>query len=270
MLLGGFDGLHVGHRKLLERAKALSLPVGVMSIEGGKGEKSLFTNEERSVIFSRLGVDFAYLLPFEEIKELSPEAFISLLEKECNAVAFVCGEDFRFGAGAKGSVQSLRDFGENVYVEKLLFDGEKKIGASLIKEKLLEGDVENATRLLGEEFFLLGQVVKDRGVGRTIGFPTANILYPENKYPIKKGVYETYCFIDGKKYKGVTNYGARPTFENENVVTETHFISYTGDLYGKTLEIKFVRWMRDVVKFASVDELIAQLEEDKRRVTEND
>jgi riboflavin kinase/FMN adenylyltransferase len=270
MLLGGFDGLHVGHRRLLERAKTLSLPVGVMTIEGGKGEKSLFTGEERVRIFSRLGVDFSYLMPFEEIKALSPQSFIELLKKECNAVAFVCGEDFRFGAGAKGSAGFLKETEKEVYVEKLLFDGERKIGASLIKECLREGDVQTATRLLGEEFFLVGEVVRDRGVGRTIGFPTANIRCPESKYPLRTGVYETRVSVDGKEYKGITNYGARPTFDNGDIVTETHLIAYTGDLYGKTLEIKFVRWLREIERFESVDELILQLEKDKRRVLTDD
>ena len=270
MLLGGFDGLHVGHRRLFERAKTLDLPVGVMSIVGGKGEKSLFTGEERARIFSRLGVDFCFILPFEEIKSLSPQEFIGLLKRECNVAAFVCGEDFRFGAGAKGGAQTLRTQEEQVYVEELLFDGGVKIGASLIKERLSDGEVESAKRLLGEEFFLVGEVVKDRGVGRTIGFPTANIRYPENKYPLKTGVYETRCEVDGVEYKGITNYGARPTFENGDVVTETHLIGYVGDLYGKVLEIKFVRWLRGIERFKSVRELILQLEKDKRRVEGND
>ena len=153
-----------------------------------------------------------------------------------------------------------------MFVEKLLFDGEEKIGASLIKEKISLGDVSTATRLLGEEFFLVGEVVKDRGVGRTIGFPTANVLYPESKYPLKTGVYHTRVLVDGKRYKGITNYGARPTFNNGDIVTETHILSYTGDLYGKKIEIKFARWLREIERFNSADELILQLEKDKRMV----
>ena len=271
MILGGFDGLHVGHKLLVDRAKALALPIGIMTIEGGKTGKSLFTVSERESIFKRFGVDFAFELSFEEIKDMSPSAFLDLLKKECNAAAFVCGEDFRFGAGAVGTPQTLKGYAlENAYVEKILYDGEKKVGATLIKEYLSAGNAKKAAELLAVPFFVQGEVVRDRGVGRTIGFPTANILYPKEKFPLKKGVYETRAVIDGKTYKGITNYGARPTFNDDTVVTETHFIAYTGDLYGKKLEIQFVDWIRENKKFESVETLKSQLTKDVGRVTKND
>ncbi len=271
MILGGFDGLHIGHKLLLDRAKTLDLPLGIMTIEGGKTGKSLFTVEERESIFSRCGVDFAFETAFEEIKDMPPEKFLHLLKKECNAAAFVCGEDFRFGARAVGTSDTLKKYAEkDVFVKKILFDGEKKVGATLIKEYLSAGDVKSVARLSVFPFFVRGEVIKDRGVGRTIGFPTANILYPKEKFPLKKGVYETRVTIDGKTYKGVTNYGARPTFDNDTVVTETHLASYTGDLYGKKLEIQFVDWIRENKKFESVEALKRQLTKDVGRVIEND
>ena len=271
ILLGGFDGLHIGHRRLLARAKTLSLPIGIMTIGGGKVLQSLFTFPERERIFSGLGIDFALELPFLEIKNLSPEAFIRLLEKECNVKAFVCGEDFRFGFGAVGDATRLKEIASvPVYVEKLLYDGEEKVGATLIKGYLQKGDVDTAKRLLGDPFFLLGEVVEDRKIGRTIGFPTANVSYPKEKFPLKIGVYETRVIVDGVSYKGITNYGARPTFSNEKILTETYLISYTGSLYGKEIAVEFVSWIRENKKFESVELLKKQLEEDVRRVTEDD
>lgn len=270
MALGGFDGAHIGHKILIDRAKSTGKTVGVMTISGGKAGKSLFTDEEKTSVFSSLGVDFVFALEFEKIKNLSPEEFIAYLEKECDAKSFVCGTDFRFGKGACGTPKTIKDLGKTVFVEDILYDGKDKVGATLIKEYLSKGEIEKANALLGFEFFLDGEVVKDRGIGAQIGFPTANIYYPEPKFAISQGVYETRVVVDGKEYKGITNYGARPTFNDEILTTETHLISYTGSLYFQKLRIRFVRKLRDVRKFANEKELKAQLEKDMKRVINND
>ena len=270
MALGGFDGAHIGHKILIDFAKSTGRTVGVMTISGGKSGKSLFTDEEKRSVCSTLGVDFILSLEFEKIKNLSPEEFIAYLEKECQAEAFVCGRDFRFGKGACGTPSRIENLGKTVFVQEILYDGQDKVGATLIKSRLSDGEIEKANALLGFEFFLDGEVVKDRGVGAKIGFPTANIFYPENKFPVKQGVYETRVEVDGKVYKGVTNYGARPTFDNEVLTTETHLISYTGSLYGKKLRVRFVNRLRDIQKFASEQELKEQLRKDIEWVIKND
>ena len=111
---------------------------------------------------------------------------------------------------------------------------------------------------------------KGRNIGKTLGFPTANVAYPKDKFALKQGVYQTQGFVDGKWYHGITNYGSRPTFDNEEVLTETYLDGFDGDLYGKTIEIRFVRWLRGVQKFSSVDELREQLQKDIRSVRTND
>lgn len=270
MLLGGFDGLHVGHRRLLSCAKQNGLPVGVMTIIGGK-QGNLFTFEERERIFTQNGVDFVFELPFDEIKDLSPTQFIELLCEKFNPKLFVCGEDFRFGAGALGTPEILKQ-STQVRVEILPLveiEGEK-ISSRQIKTLLSCGEIQKANALLGEAFSLTGKVEKDRQVGRTMGFPTANIPYAKEKFPLKKGVYETRVRLDGVEYKGITNYGARPTFDNEKITTETYLDGFSGDLYGKILTVSFTRYLRDIQKFDSIDELKKQLQEDIRRVREND
>jgi riboflavin kinase/FMN adenylyltransferase len=107
-------------------------------------------------------------------------------------------------------------------------------------------------------------------VGRTIGFPTANILYPQDKFPLKQGVYETRVAVDGKTYKGITNYGARPTFDNDRIITETYLDGFNGDLYGKVLKVEFVRYLRDITRFDSVETLKNQLTKDIERVRKDD
>ncbi len=270
MLLGGFDGLHVGHRELLSRAKDSGLSVGVMTIVGGK-EKCLFTFAEREDIFKTADVDFVFELPFAEIKDFTPEQFLRILEKEFSPKLFVCGEDFRFGAKATGTPEILKKSTQvRVEIVPLLEMNGEKVSSTYVKTLLDKGAAEEAARLLAHPFFLMGEVYADRKIGRTIGFPTANIVYPTGKYPLKIGVYETRVCVDGKTYKGITNYGARPTFADDTVVTETYLDGFDGDLYGKTLKVEFIRYLRDVQKFDGVDALKTQLEEDLRRVRAND
>ena len=271
MLLGGFDGLHAGHKTLVSRAKEYGRIIGAMTIVGGKSGNSLFTQEERRTVFKNAGVDFLFELPFSEIKGISPAEFAELLEEKFAPCAFVCGDDFRFGYQAQGTPETLASATQVRVetVELLKMDGEK-ISSTAIKNYLANGETEKANALLGEEFFLLGQVYKDRQVGRTINFPTANIRYPEDKFPIKKGVYETRVCVDGKEYKGITNYGVRPTFDNTDTLTETYLDGFDGDLYNKTLQVRFVRYLRGIRKFESAESLKAQLTEDIRRVRKYD
>ncbi len=270
MLAGGFDGLHSGHRQLLSYAKGFGLPIGVMTIVGGK-DLPLFTFSERECIFRRAGADFAFELPFSEIKNYEPRAFAELLCREFCVTTFVCGEDFRFGRGAAGTPKDLScDNRVRVEVRKLVTVYGTKVGSNAVKNFLRQGRIETANELLGEPFFLTGTVVEDRKIGRTIGFPTANIEYPQNKFSLKQGVYETRVSVDGTEYKGITNYGARPTFENGRVLTETYLDGFDGNLYGRELTVRFFRYLRDVTKFDDVEALKAQLQKDIGRVRNND
>lgn len=271
MLLGGFDGLHAGHKMLVERARQYALPIGAMTIVGGKKGESLFTQEERVAMFQSVGVNFLFELPFAEIKDYSPETFANLLEEKFSPKAFICGDDFRFGKQAQGSAETLKQISKvHVEIVDLLQKNGEKVSSTTVKKYLSEGDIQTVNELLGERFFLLGEVVKDRQVGKTLGFPTANIAYPIGKIPLKKGVYETCAYIDGKRYKGITNYGARPTFDDNNVWTETYFDGYNGDLYGRKLRLEFTRFLREIVKFDSVEGLITQLKNDLAEVRAND
>ena len=263
LLLGGFDGMHLGHRQLLLRAKESGKAVGVSVILGNKGEP-LYTARERKELFFELEADYFVELPFEEIRALSAQEFLSLLERELAPEAYICGEDFRFGYGASGDGETLKRYAPvPVSVEPLLYIGGEKVGSGKIKALLAEGKIKQANALLGRNFFLLGEVERDRQVGNEIGFPTANIRYPKEKFPLKIGVYQTLVAVDGKEYKAITNFGARPTFENGEVWTETHLLDFNGDLYGKTLSVSFVKYLREVKKFESVEALKEQLKKDK-------
>lgn len=271
MLLGGFDGLHIGHRRLLSCAKKSGLPVGIMTIVGGKEEKHLFTFSEREKIFQNAGADFVFELPFSEIKDLSPTDFLELLQRAFSPKLFVCGEDFRFGYQAQGTPEMIkRATHVRVEVQPLVEINGEKVSSTYIKALLKAGAIEKANALLGEPFFIGGEVRKDRGVGRTIGFPTANIAYDNQKFPIKEGVYQTRTEVDGKDYQGITNYGGRPTFDNARICTETYLDGFEGDLYGKTLCVRFIKYLRDIKKFDNAEQLKGQLTKDIERIREHD
>ena len=262
ILLGGFDGLHIGHRQLLKRAKEYGLPVGVMTISGGKGD-SVFTLRERESIYRRAGVDFAIELPFMEIKELSPQAFVALVEEQFSPKAFVCGEDFRFGKSAAGDPELLRRLTTaQVDVLPLLEMNGEKVSASTVKACLATGKIEEANALLGEPFFLIGTVQEGRKVGRTIGFPTANLTYPQEKCALAYGVYACEVVVGEKCYRAITNFGSQPTFDGGQVCVEAHLDGFDGDLYGKELTVRFLRKIRDIQKFACVEDLKKQLQTD--------
>ena len=270
LLLGGFDGAHVGHKQLFEKAKSYGLPIGVMTILGGKG-KGLFTLAEREEIFSSLGAHFVLPMRFENIQTLTPKQFLDGLLQELNVKAFVCGQDFRFGFQAAGDVQFLKEYTHgSVEIQNLLqIDGEK-VATSTIKNAIEQGKVEQANALLTTPFFVKGEVKRDRGIGKTICFPTANIAYPTGKFPLKQGVYHTQVKVGEKTYQAITNYGARPTFDNDSVWTETHLIDFDGDLYGQTLNVQFIRFLREIQKFDSAQALQSQLQQDKRSVLSYD
>lgn len=270
LLVGGFDGLHLGHETLLKEAKRRGLPIGVMSITGGKGQP-LFTPAEREEIFQKAGVDFCFFLAFKQIKDICAEEFCDFLTDHFCVNEFFCGEDFKFGKNALGTPRLLKErTGVETAILPLLKRNGEKVSSTDIKRAIDERDIPLANGYLQEIFFVKGKVEKDRGVGKTLGFPTANISYPTDKYPLPYGVYQTQTAVDGKVYQGITNYGARPTFANEKIVTETYLDGFSGDLYDKTLSVRFIRFLRETTAFSSVEELKTQLKKDIERVRNYD
>lgn len=256
LILGCFDGIHKGHQVLIERAKRTGLPVGLMLL-GGKGDRILFTKEERLQIAEDFSIDFCLIVHLESVKNLPAEDFLSTILNTINVRYFVSGEDFRFGAGALGTPLLLASKRETLCCPLLTEDG-KKISSTSVREYVELGNVEKANALLSTPFFVLGTVVHGREVGRTYGFPTANVVYPNRKINLGYGVYA----VQVGTHRGIANYGSRPTFGEENAVLEVYIDGFEGDLYGKTIRIDFLKKLRDIHKFSSKEELKAQLERD--------
>ncbi len=274
IVLGCFDAIHVGHRELLKKAKLQAkingLDLGVMMFRDGKNGRLLYSFEERVAMLEEFNVKFVLAIDFnDEFKKIAPLDFLGEIEDKINVKAYMSGKDFRFGAGAKGKAATLKKYAEDdengvwyMNVKDVDYEG-AKISTTLIKTCLDDGDVEKAAKLLGREYSLSGEVVKGAGRGTSVvGYPTVNIVNLDWKYPVKFGVYNVNCDIDGTVYNGVANFGTCPTFEDERVALETYLEGYEGDLYGKTLTVNFVSYIRDIEKFSSAEELSAQVKAD--------
>ncbi len=278
--LGKFDGVHKGHRKLISAAKELAaehnLPVAVFTfkvVEGGHfpymdGAK-ITTFEERERIFENLGVDILIEYPFDDsVADMEPIAFIEhIIKGRMSAEYVVVGEDWTFGKGGAGNTdllkasQKLFDF-KAVILEKELHDG-REIGSSWIRDEIMAGRMETANILLDYPYSVTGTVVHGNLFGRTMGFPTANLIPDEDKLLPPYGVYAAKVFTVDGEYYGVANIGVKPTVSDKNTVgVETYIIGYDGDLYGSDIRVELIHFQRPEMKFQSVDMLQAQLMRD--------
>ncbi|MCD8294612.1 MAG: riboflavin biosynthesis protein RibF, partial [Clostridia bacterium] len=272
IVLGCFDGLHRGHMSLIKQAaleaKINGLDLGIMMFEKGKGDKQLYTLDERLDILSGTKVKFVLTIDFnDEFKKTTPGAFLDKVSDIVNVKAFMSGKDFHFGKDAKGKASTIKNYAEkdeNVWYKSVkdLTEKGQKIGVTGIREMLENGDIEGANALLGRNFYITAPVISGDGRGRLLGFPTANIRWPEGKIEIKQGVYNVLCDVDGVQYKGIANFGGRPTFNEDEPLVEVHLESFSGDLYGKTVRVEFVSYIRDISRFSSADALVAQLKSD--------
>lgn len=268
LLLGGFDGFHAGHMALLQEAKKTGLPVGLTSISGCKAGSDIFTFAEREKIFGDAG--FCFVLEFsftEHFRNTSAEDFIGDLFAKANAEAVFCGEDFHFGKGAAGTTALLKALAPcPVSVLPLKSENGEKISSGKIKELLSGGRMQEVNRLLCSDYFVEGIVEHGREVGRTYGFPTLNLTYPKEKFPIREGVYVGYAETEAGTYPAIVNFGARPTFGVAEKKVEAYLKGFSGDLYGTRVRVYPTEFLRPVQKFSSEEELKKQLEKDVARV----
>ncbi len=270
VVLGCFDAVHIGHQALLKKAKLNAkingLDLGVMMFADGKGGRQVFTFEERVAMLEQYNVKFILRIDYtEEFKKTSAQDFLENLEQHINLKGYMSGKDFRFGAGAKGKSSTLKKYAEDEdnavwyeAVKDVALDGEK-VSTTLIKQCLEEGKINKASQLLGRQYFVSGEVCEGHGRGKQLGFPTANIVYPENKVLVAPGVYGVEAEIDGTVYKGVANCGPRPTFGEDSYTLEVYFEGLSEDLYGKTFTVRFLNYIRGIRKFATAEELAAQI-----------
>lgn len=274
--LGFFDGVHLGHQMLLAACQHLAeqhnCQTGVVTftshpdaLVSGNAPALLNTSEDRRLLLTAYGVDAVLELTFNEKLMTTPwSAFLTWLIDQ-GAAGFVCGEDFRFGAKGEGSAEKLAAFCEEqklpyIVVKEQVVDGEK-ISSTRIRALLEQGQIEQANRLLGHFHFFTGRVVTGQQLGRTIGFPTANLAFPEGLLIPKFGVYACQVSIDDEQdYAAVANIGIRPTVNGTEPLMELHLLDFEGDLYGKELLVTLHAFLRPEQKFHSLDELQAEIQ----------
>lgn len=278
LVLGGFDGLHLGHRVLLSEAKKTGLPVAVTTMFGGKG-KALFTRAEREFLFARAGVDIAIEIAFTQtFQDTSAQDFLVALFRSVDARLLVCGEDFRFGRDAEGTAELLKRYAKDVSIQKTVeaFSGEsgraQKISTSACKSYLEAGELPALNAYLetadfyGSAYFVQGEVEHGREVGRTYGFPTLNLSAAEEKLLPPDGVYGGLCATPKGNFPTILNIGSRPTFGVSERKIEAYLYGFSGDLYGATVRLYPTEFYRPIEKFSSAEALKAQLQKDISRL----
>ncbi len=278
--LGNFDGVHTGHRALLDRTVEMSRIHGAVPAVWTFSAppfpercRYLTTLSEKLTLFREAGIRYVMLYDFPAIRDMTPEAFVSeILISECGVVGCVCGFNYRFGRGGLGTPELLRSLmepsGGFVSVEApVLLDG-TPVSSTRIRAYLEAGDVQKAALCLGRLYTVSGPVLHGKALGRTIGVPTLNQALLPGMQTAARGTYATYVVIDDTPCPAVTNIGIRPSIAENDPHTlnaETHIIDYKGWLYGKNITVCFRYRLRDERSFASLDALKAQIDADIRQ-----
>ena len=276
--MGNFDGVHRGHRKIIDTLRDKAREIGAVScavtfdphpqkVLRHKDVHLLTPFEERLRLLEQTGVDMTVRMEFtKELSLLPPERFIEeIMVRGAGMAAIVVGPRFGFGNKRSGNVDMLRSLGENLGFETVVLEpameGGTRVSSTAVRECVLGGSVDEASRMLGYRYYMRGVVVEGRKRGREIGFPTVNLQTNWEIMPAH-GVYATVTTIEGTARPGITNLGNRPTFGGDETVCESHLFDTKGDFYGKQATVEFVQRVRDERKFASGTELAKQIGRD--------
>lgn len=268
--LGKFDGIHRGHRLLLSRVLARrEFAPTVFTFEMGADSGKIYVQGEKDRILASLGMEREIIFPFDDrTRNLSPQAFVrDVLEGSLDARYICVGEDFCFGKNREGTVDTLRqyqkEYGYGLEVlPKLTWENEV-ISSTRVRRHLQEGDMERVNALLGQAYFLQGRVAHGKALGRTLQLPTANLLPPKGKLLPPFGVYATTVTVEGKRYRGVTNVGRKPTVGEFSTGVETFIMDFGQDIYEKEIVVSFYHFLREEKKFSDVEALVSQINKDK-------
>lgn len=282
--LGYFDSVHKGHQKVMQTAGRYAKEQGasfcVITFDGNlktalgfNEEKNVYTKSERERLIKSIGADTIYFAPVtKDFLSKSATEFLDFINQKFDIIAYVSGSDYRFGKNGEGNVEFLKSYAKShsqtCITEELESEGGEKISTTRIKELLSNGKIEKANELLGRAFSVTGTVFSDRQVGRKLGFPTININVDSEKVKLYSGVYKGRVNIDNKEYKVIANYGARPTFNLSSSLVEAHILDFNGDLYEKEITVKFDKFIREIIKFESQEQLALQIKSDLSAVKE--
>ncbi len=270
VIIGNFDGVHVGHRQLMQKARQLgaelNLPVLAWTFKkhpnSFMGEhRYISTLSERLSFFEEEGVSMTYLADFDKYRNVDGDDFIKLLVNDFGAKCVVCGFNFSYGKNKSGDAARLKEklweYGVGSYVMPPVYVDGEVVSSSAIRKSISEGKAEKASVLLGRPYSFVLPVVHGNEYGRKIGVPTANLIFPEWRVVPRFGVYATLCQIDGRFYPSISNIGIRPTVKEDKkvILCETHVIGQSFNLYDRAIKVSLVSMLRDEKKFDSFEEL---------------
>jgi len=283
LTIGIFDGVHIGHNKILtklvEESKKNNLSSLIMTffphprmvLQKSQEIKMIDTIDEKIYLFEKTGVDNLIIQPFDEnFSKIRAKEFVEeILVKKLKIKHIIIGYDHRFGKDREASVDDLKKFGLNYMftVEEIAAQEIHSIAISStkIRNAILKGEIKKCNEYLGRNFMLTGEVVHGDGLGKKINFPTANIKIPETyKIIPKNGVYLVRAIINSERYFGMMNIGVRPTIGGEKKSLEIHFFNFKDNIYNKTISVEIICKIRDEEKFSSIDELKIQLKKDEQ------
>lgn len=278
--LGYFDGLHLGHMVVLKNAINISKENNSQTVVitfkehplnflTGQNVEQILTLDEKLSILEEIGIDNVLLLDFEKYSTITAQDYLeNVLVKYFSPIAITTGFNHYFGFNKEGNSQFLRKnkdkYGYKYFEVPPFVMNNNVVSCSVIRSKLSLGNFPEANELLGYKYFIKGNVIEGEKIASKLGFPSANIEYPENKIKIPHGVYYVLAEIDGKEYNGILNHGFAPTItQEEKLKTEVHILDFNENIYGKNIKISFVTKIRNQMKFENTDKLKAQIIRDK-------
>lgn len=287
LALGVFDGVHVGHQKVIQNAvdaaKASGGVAGVLTFSPHPIQvlapdrapmRILASLQHKAILLEELGCEMMVVQKFsKEFAGSSAKGFIQSINDACqNLQSLSVGEDWVFGKGREGSVVSLKEWGGvmgfQVFAAPPVMDAGERVSSTRIRQAIRDGNLESIAAMLGRPYMVMGEVLRGRQLARQLGFPTANIKVFNEQLP-PDGVWEVKVRVDGEWFSGVGNLGKRPTVENDvdaQRLLEVHLFDFNQDVYGKELGVRFIKYVREEMKFGSIEALKSQIEKDVQQV----
>ncbi len=263
IVLGTFDGLHAGHRAVIEKATnffsiAVTFDTPPKSVASGNKELLILPDDREERIKS-LGINQVKMQSFEAVKNINADDYLAHLKREYNPDRIICGFNYRFGRGALGDTEKLSEFCLSNNIEFVCVSPVKKddviLSATNIRKLIREGNMSEAASQMYGGFKFTAPVLHGDARGRQLGFPTANQKYPEELVKLKFGVYISRVTVDNIQYNAITNVGVRPTYQTDTINCETFIKDFSGDIYGKQMTTEFISFVRSEQRFSSVEEL---------------
>ena len=274
LCLGYFDGVHLGHQAIIKESMNEGYPVGVLSFDnspsyilGQKGNYELTSIADKADLFEELGVKYLFIMHFDKSTlNVTKDEFIKDVLMKLNVKKVFCGEDYRFGTRGEGNPDYLKRFFDVTVIPTIKI-GEDKVSSSAIRELISAGNIKMANRYLGRPYRLIGLVSYGLKKGRTLGFPTANLDLDANYVFPKEGVYMGYAYINNRKKKALICVSTHPTINQLlDPIVEVHIVDFDENIYGLTISVDFIDYIRDIFEFGTTDDLIEQIKKDLEKV----